>query len=541
MEISVKSGGAEKQRTQCLVILAGKTQQNSAFIAADKAAGNLLSKLLKRGDLKQAPGQTLLIPSTNGIQAERILLVATGKEALTAKTTIKVIAGIVSAVNRSAVSSAVISLDGLEPEDRSPAWAVSQLSQSLELSGYRFEQFKSQKDNKDGKDVTLNKVTLQLTARKALADIEKAAVIGRAIGFGVNQARDLGNLPGNECTPSYLAKEAESLARQNTKLSTKVLGEKEMKKLGMDSFLSVAKGSAEEGKLIIMEYKGGKRGKKPIVLLGKGVTFDSGGISLKSGAAMDEMKFDMCGAASVLGAMHTIVTLKLPINVIGMIASAENMPSGHASKPGDIVTSLSGQTIEILNTDAEGRLVLCDALTYAERFDPRAVVDIATLTGACIVALGGHISGLLSNNDDLAEQLLAAGKQAEDPVWRMPMDETYDKMLDSNFADMANIGGRSAGTITAGCFLARYAKSFSWAHLDIAGTAWKSGKKKGSTGRPVPLLIQFLLDQIVRDAATQATASPSAATKKAVSKKRATKTVATQKTSARKKTASRKK
>ncbi|MCK5894383.1 MAG: leucyl aminopeptidase [Endozoicomonadaceae bacterium] len=519
MEISVKIGAADKQRTQCLVILAGKTQQNTAFIAVDKATGNLLSKLLKRGDLKQTPGQTLLIPSIDGVQAERILLVATGKETLTAKTAIKVIAGIVTAVKLSAVSNAVVSLDGLEPEDRSPAWAASQLSQSLELSSYRFEQFKSQKDNKDDKDVTLNKVTLQLTVRKELVDIEKAAITGRAIGFGMNQARNLGDLPGNECTPSHLAKEAENLARQNTKLSTKVLGEKEMKKLGMGSFLSVTKGSAEEGKLITMEYKGGKRGEQPIVLLGKGVTFDSGGISLKPGAAMDEMKFDMCGAASVLGAMHTIVTLKLPINVVGMIASAENMPSGHASKPGDIVTSLSGQTIEILNTDAEGRLVLCDALTYAERFKPRAVVDIATLTGACIVALGAHISGLLSNNDDLAEQLLAAGQQAEDPAWRMPMDETYDKMLDSNFADMANIGGRPAGTITAGCFLARYAKSFSWAHLDIAGTAWNSGKKKGSTGRPVPLLVQFLLDQIAHDAAN---------------------TVTMQKTSARKKTASRK-
>ena len=245
-----------------------------------------------------------------------------------------------------------------------------------------------------------------------------------------------------------------------------------------------------------MDYKGGNKGDKPIVLLGKGVTFDSGGISLKPGAGMDEMKYDMCGAASVFGTMKAIVELQLPINVIGLIAAAENMPAANASKPGDIVTSMSGQTIEILNTDAEGRLVLCDALTYAERFKPKAVVDIATLTGACIMALGHHISGLMSNNDDLAEALSAAGNVSGDKAWRMPLDDSYQKQLDSNFADMANIGGRAAGTITAGCFLSRYAKEFPWAHLDIAGTAWKSGGEKGSTGRPVPLLVQYILDQI---------------------------------------------
>lgn len=527
MKISVKNGVADKQRTQCLVILTDKTQKSAAFTAVDKASGHLLDELLKRGDLKQTPGQTLLIPKIEGIQAERVLLVATGKDTLTAKTVLKVIADIVSAVNRLSVSNVMISLDGLAPEDRSLSWVASQLSQSLELSSYRFEQFKRPKDDKD---VTLDKVTLQLTANKDVAELETAVVTGHAIGFGMNQARDLGNLPGNECTPSHLAKEAESLAKKNAKLTTKVLGEKAMEKLGMGAFLSVSQGSAEEGKLITMEYKGGPRGEQPIVLLGKGVTFDSGGISLKPGAAMDEMKFDMCGAASVLGTMHTILALQLPINVVGMIASAENMPSAYASKPGDIVTSMSGQTIEILNTDAEGRLVLCDALTYAERFKPRAIIDIATLTGACIIALGGHISGLISNSDELAQQLLAAGEQVKDQAWRMPMDEIYDKMLDSNFADMANIGGRAAGTITAGCFLARYAKAFSWAHLDIAGTAWKSGKEKGATGRPVPLLVQFLLDQVMRDATKPAASpSPSAATKKAAPKKPVAKKTATKK------------
>lgn len=496
MKISVKNGAADKQHTQCLVILAGETQQNAAFTAVDKATGGLLSDLLKRGDLKQKAGETLLIPRIKGVQAERVILAAIGKNALTAKTATKVMAGIAAAVDNVCVSNAVISLDGLDPEDRSPAWAARQLGQMLEHSSYRFEQFKRQGDDKH---VSLGKVTLQLTARKGMAELEAAAATGCAIGYGMNRARDLGNLPGNECTPGHLAKEARNLARKHARLTTRVLGEKDMEKLGMGSFLSVARGSVEEGKLIIMQYKGGKRGEQPVVLLGKGITFDTGGISLKPGAGMDEMKFDMCGAASVLGAMHAIITLNLPINVVGMIASAENMPSGQASKPGDIVTSMSGQTIEILNTDAEGRLVLCDALTYAERFKPRAVVDIATLTGACIVALGHHISGLLSNNDELAEQLLAASRMAEDPVWRMPMDETFDQLLDSNFADMANIGGRAAGTITAGCFLARYARAFAWAHLDIAGTAWKSGKEKGATGRPVPLLIQYLLDQIAQD------------------------------------------
>jgi len=301
-------------------------------------------------------------------------------------------------------------------------------------------------------------------------------------------------LPGNICTPTYLASEAKRLARGQAALSVKVLEEKQMKELGMGSLLSVSAGSDQPAKLIVMEYAGGGKKDAPIALVGKGITFDTGGISLKPGAGMDEMKFDMCGAASVLGTMQTLLELKLPINVVGIIAASENMPNGRATKPGDIVTSMSGQTIEILNTDAEGRLVLCDALTYTERFAPKAVIDIATLTGACVIALGSHASGLYSNRDDLAQALLKAGEEANDRAWHMPLWDDYQKQLDSNFADMANIGGREGGSITAACFLSRFAKNFPWAHLDIAGTAWKSGGSKGATGRPVSLLVQYLLN-----------------------------------------------
>jgi len=306
--------------------------------------------------------------------------------------------------------------------------------------------------------------------------------------------KDLGNLAPNICTPAYLAKQAKDLAKSH-KLKVTVLEEKDMEKLGMGSLLSVAQGSEQPAKLIVLEYQGLSKKDNPIVLVGKGVTFDTGGISLKPAAEMDEMKFDMSGAASVLGTLQAVAEMKLPVNVVGIIPATENMPSGKATKPGDVVTSLSGQTIEVLNTDAEGRLILCDALTYAERYNPKVVIDIATLTGACVIALGNFTTGLLSNDDKLAQALLAAGEHAGDRAWQLPLWDEYQDLLKSNFADIANIGGRAAGTITAACFLSRFTKKYRWAHLDIAGTAWKSGKEKGSTGRPVPLLTQFLIDQ----------------------------------------------
>ena len=318
-----------------------------------------------------------------------------------------------------------------------------------------------------------------------------------AIAAGVALAKDLGNLPPNICTPTYLGEQAKALAKAYG-FKAEVLEEAEIRKLGMGSFLGVAQGSIEPPRLIVLQHNKGKKGQKPVVLVGKGITFDTGGISLKPGADMDEMKYDMCGAASVLCTFKAIGEMDLAINVVAVIPTCENMPSGNAIKPGDILTSMSGQTIEILNTDAEGRLILCDALTYAERFEPSAVVDIATLTGACVIALGHHPSAVFSNQDALAHELIAAGESAHDRAWHMPLWDEFQSQLDSNFADMANIGGRAGGSITAACFLSRYAKKYDWAHLDIAGTAWKSGKEKGGTGRPVPLLTTFLVNRAAK-------------------------------------------
>ena len=317
---------------------------------------------------------------------------------------------------------------------------------------------------------------------------------GSAISNGVKLAKKLGDLPSNICTPTYLAKTAADLGKKNKKMNVKIHNEKEMKKMGMNCLLSVGNGSEEPSKLITMQYNGGSKNEKPIVLVGKGITFDTGGISIKPSNGMDEMKYDMCGAASVLGTMKSICELNLKINVVGVIASAENMPSGSATNPGDVVTTMSGQTVEILNTDAEGRLVLCDALTYVSRFKPKYVIDIATLTGAVLVALGKVASGVLSNDEKLTEKLKNSSNISHDYIWELPMWEEFQSELDSNFADIANIGKRYAGTITAACFLSRFTEDYSWAHLDIAGTAWNEGANKGGTGRPVSLLTHFILE-----------------------------------------------
>ncbi|AUT46846.1 leucyl aminopeptidase [Achromobacter sp. AONIH1] len=345
------------------------------------------------------------------------------------------------------------------------------------------------------------KKIVQIVERADATQAQKGLREGAAIANGMSLTRDLGNLPGNICTPTYLGETAKRLAREFKSLKVEVLDKKQVEALGMGSFLSVARGSDEPLRFIVLRHagkpakKGAKAGDGPIVLVGKGITFDAGGISLKPAATMDEMKYDMGGAASVLGSFRALAELELPLDVVGLIPACENLPSGKANKPGDVVTSMSGQTIEILNTDAEGRLVLCDALTYAERFKPSTVIDIATLTGACVVALGHVNTGLFSKDDALAEALAAAGRQALDTAWRLPMDDAYQDQLKSNFADIANIGGPPAGAVTAACFLSRFTKAYRWAHLDIAGTAWKGGKDKGATGRPVPLLMQFLLDQ----------------------------------------------
>jgi leucyl aminopeptidase len=361
-------------------------------------------------------------------------------------------------------------------------------ARSITESFYSFSACKKQDDD------VATPPTFELACTKSTQSaVEKGAAIGLAIGTGMQLTKDLGNLPGNICTPNYLAETAKSMAKQY-KLAVDVLDHKKMEALGMFSLLSVGKASSEPPKLIVLKYNGAKDPKEaPVVLVGKGITFDTGGISLKPGLGMDEMKYDMCGAASVLGTLKAVAEMKLPLNLIVVVPTAENMPAGNASKPGDVVVSMSGQTIEILNTDAEGRLILCDALTYVERFNPAAVVDVATLTGACIVALGHVNTGLFSPDDDLANELLKAGQSALDTAWRMPLDEEYHEQLKSNFADMANIGGPPAGSVTAACFLEKYTKAYTWAHLDIAGTAWHSGKAKGASGRPVPMLTEFVM------------------------------------------------
>jgi len=311
----------------------------------------------------------------------------------------------------------------------------------------------------------------------------------------MDMTRELGNLPANLCTPSHLVTVARQIAKANARLGVEVLTEADMKKHAMGALLSVTAGTAEPAKLIVLKYNGAAKSRKPVALVGKGITFDSGGISLKPGSAMDEMKFDMCGAATVLGVFQTIALLKPTLNLVGVIPACENLPGSKATKPGDVVTAMSGKTIEILNTDAEGRLILADALTYAQKFKPELIIDIATLTGACLIALGRHRSGLLSNSNKLAHALIKAGDAADDPAWQLPLDDEYKALLKSNFADLPNIGGRDAGTITAGAFLSEFVGDYDWAHLDIAGTAWLSGNRKGGTGRPVPLLLEYLLNR----------------------------------------------
>ncbi|MGM8226274.1 leucyl aminopeptidase [Cellvibrio sp. ARAG 10.3] len=495
MQYTAKTLDIIKQRSHCLVVACyeGATLSDAAS-AVNMAGQQQLETLVKREEFKGKAGQSLLLLNPIGIAADRLLLLGLGSPdkdgAVSVENFRKAVAKIPDALKSTPSREIAVSLADIKVKDQDINWQARQVAEALELSTYRFDKFKSQPSENGFAPTKL----IFGCDKKQVTAATRGLETGKAIALGMNLARDLGNLPGNVCTPTYLANEAKRLARNQTKLTVKVLEEKQMKELGMHSLLSVAAGSDQPAKLIVLEYKGGSKNDAPIALVGKGITFDTGGISLKPGAGMDEMKFDMCGAASVLGTFHALLELDLPMNVVGVIAASENMPNGNATKPGDIVTSMSGQTIEILNTDAEGRLVLCDALTYTERFKPRTVIDIATLTGACVIALGNHASGLYSNREELAQALLKAGQEANDRAWQMPLWDEYQKQLDSNFADMANIGGREAGSVTAACFLSRFAKKFAWAHLDIAGTAWKSGGAKGATGRPVPLLVQYLLN-----------------------------------------------
>ena len=493
MEFVVKSVSPETLKTATLVVAVTEDRTLSdAATKLDTLSGGAITAALKRGDLPGKVGQSLLLHTLPNLKADRVLLVGVGKEAeLSDRQFRKVVTGALNVLKGLGGSDAVIALGDLAVKNRDTYGKVRLLVETLADGEYVFDRFKSQK----AEPRALKKITL-LTSKAALADTERAATHAAAIATGMAFTRDLGNLPPNVCHPSYLAEEAKALGKEHKHLKVDILDEKKLKELGMGAFLAVAQGSEQPPRLIVMNYQGGKKSDQPYVLVGKGVTFDTGGISIKPAAGMDEMKYDMCGAASVFGTLRAVLELKLPINLVCLLACAENMPGGNATRPGDIVSTMSGQTVEILNTDAEGRLVLCDTLTYAERFKPQAVIDIATLTGACVVALGGHTSGLMGNNDALIGQLLDAGKKADDRAWQLPLFEEYQEQLDSPFADIANIGGPKGGSITAGCFLSRFAKAYNWAHLDIAGTAWLSGgKDKGATGRPVPLLTQYLLDR----------------------------------------------
>lgn len=495
MDFSIKAyntiNAISQQKTACVVVGVFDNGKLSSEARALDDKGSLTAAV-KSGDITGKPGSTLLLHRPSGT-AQRVLLVGLGAEGSVsdrnfisaAQATARVLASL-------GASEAVLALPLDAVNGRDAHWILRTLVLALRESIYRADGLKSKKD-----DIQSGVKKIAFAVGSAVQAAAKQTVAQAvALANGMDLSKTLGNLPPNICTPTYLANTAKQLAK-DYKLAVEVLDRKQLEALKMGSFLSVTNGSEQPPKFIVLRHMGGKAKDAPVVLVGKGITFDTGGISLKPGLGMDEMKYDMCGAASVLGTFRAIAEMQLKLNVIGVIPACENMPSGRATRPGDIVTSMSGQTIEILNTDAEGRLILCDALTYVERFKPAVVVDIATLTGACVTALGHHNTGLFTRHDDahdaLAAELLAAGKASNDTAWRMPIEDAYQEQLKSNFADIANIGGPPGGSITAACFLERFTRKYAWAHLDIAGTAWKSGAAKGATGRPVPLLTSFLL------------------------------------------------
>jgi leucyl aminopeptidase len=500
MDFTASSAQLLNIKADSLILPTGPQLKDSAE-SLDKSLDGAISSLIKAGDFGGKKAETLVmhIPGASG---KRIILLGT-EGATTRQQLIKVIKAGASALKKTPGVKAVWVGEGLSDDAE---WEAGIIARSIQAAGYKYNSGKKAKPQK------LKNLTYWTASKGTLAAAKKGLAYGSAVGNGMNAARHLGNLPANICTPSYIASQARALAKSQAnvkgkekgkaKVTTSVLSEADMKKLKMGSLLSVSAGSDEPGKLIVIKYQGAKASIKPVVLVGKAVTFDSGGISLKPGRGMDEMKYDMCGGASVIGVINALIENQLPINVVGVIPAVENMPNGNATKPGDVVTSMSGQTIEVLNTDAEGRLILCDALTYSERFKPDTVIDIATLTGAVIGALGKETAGLLANDDQLANDLLSSGLRSGDRAWRLPMYEEYDALLKSNFADMANIGGPQAGTITAACFLARFTKKYKWAHLDVAGTAWVSGGQKGSTGRPVPILMDYLRTKAVKSKAS---------------------------------------
>ncbi|MEY3121315.1 MAG: hypothetical protein RI993_140 [Pseudomonadota bacterium] len=498
MEFITKPVNLDKYQGDSLVVGVFESRKlTEAAKILDEASNGYLSKLLAQGDMNGKINSTLLLHHVPNINSKRVLLVGLGKEkTISEKAFTTVISSAFKVLHQTGAKDVCFSLANLTVKKRTIEWRVLQIVLLAQASIYRFNRLKSTAETKAP---VLAKVIFPLEDKADLPAVENALQQGIATACGMNVAKDLGNLAPNICTPGYLAEQAKNMAK-TYKLKCTVLDEKDMEKLGMGALLAVARGSRQPAKLIVLEYYGREKTDKPVVLVGKGITFDTGGISIKPAPDMDEMKYDMSGAASVLGTLTAVAEMKLPINVVGIIPAAENMPDGQASRPGDVVTTLSGLTVEILNTDAEGRLVLCDALTYAQQqYKPEAIIDIATLTGACVIALGHYATGLFGNDESLNQALLQAGEQTYDRAWQLPLWEEYQDLLDSNFADIANIGGRWGGAVTAACFLSRFTEKCHWAHLDIAGTAWKSGKEKGSTGRPVPLLTEFLVARARRN------------------------------------------
>jgi len=495
MEFPVQTANPAKIETACLVVpVCRDGQLLPAAAKLDDVSERLIGQLIERGDFEARLGKVLMVPFAPGLGADRLMLVGLGeRERCREGAFRKALDAAFEALAALPMEDVAVAFTDAPVPERHCDWKARMIAEAAHRAVYRFDTFKSDKPPAP----SLARVTLLVSESGDAEAARQGARIGDAIGQGVATARTLGNLPGNVCTPRYLAEQAQALSQASDgALAAEVLDEQALEALGAHSLLSVGRGSAQPSRLIVMRYQGAENpDDAPHVLVGKGITFDTGGISLKPGEAMDEMKFDMCGAASVFGAVTSVLAIRPAINLVAIVAAAENMPDGQATKPGDIIQTLRGLSVEVLNTDAEGRLVLCDALTYAERFTPASVVDIATLTGAAIVALGHHATGLLANDDDLALDLLDAGETAWDRAWHLPLWDEYQEQLDSNFADLANIGGKPAGTITAACFLSRFADKFPWAHLDIAGTAWSSGKQKGASGRPVGLLTQYLLDR----------------------------------------------
>ena len=491
MKITIATKKLTLLSSDCAIVPLFKAYRPASYRELNALTDGLLERIVKQTGFT-AEAKTNLVIHTPDYRHRSIIVVGCGKRSDLNLTLFSQLAQILGKkVAELDLKQVLYCFSDVTIKGSNQSWGLRTLALGLLNASYQyrttFGKLPSKKKLRHAcfHDHTGSKVSLQA--------IDQA----QSIYQGMALARDLGNLPANICTPTYLAREARKLGKKSRKVSVKVLEESAMKRLNMGAFLSVSQGSAEPGKLVCIEYKNApSHRRRPIILVGKGITFDTGGISIKPSNAMDEMKFDMSGAASVLGTLSACIQLKLPLNVIGVLACAENMPGSKASKPGDIVTTMSGQTVEILNTDAEGRLVLCDALTYAKkRYKPEYIIDIATLTGACIVALGNEASGLMTNHQALAQMLIKAGETAGDRSWQLPLWKEYQSLLDSNFADIANIGGRGAGTITAACFLSRFVEDCKWAHLDVAGVAWKSGSQKGSTGRPVPLLTEFLLTQ----------------------------------------------